>query len=232
MQATLTIIRYRKRFIPLALLSMAVFHIPFWIRRDIIFYKLMGSGKSGSFDKVPDLQQWAIFTVQQQVNREQLHPGFISKWLRFFSCEVCSFILEPLDSKGKWDGVALFENTPKTGHTGAVAVLTRATIRLSRLKNFWKNVPAVSENVKKADGFILSFGVGEIPWVKQATFSIWKNMDLMKAFAYSTRQHAEVIRKTHKEQWYTEEMFTRFKIIACTGTLYGKNPLEANNVHL
>ena len=128
--------------------------------------------------------------------------------------------------------MALFENTPQTGHTGPVAVLTRATIRLSRLKNFWKNVPAVSQKVKQADGFFLSFGVGEIPWVKQATFSIWRNMEFMKAFAYNNSEHAEVIRKTRKEQWYSEEMFARFKIVACKGTLYGKNPLEANNVHL
>lgn len=211
---------------------MAVFHIPFWLRRDIVFYKLMGSGKNGSFDKIPDLQQWAIFTVQDWHKEKQVYPSFIHKWLHFFNCDVCSFILEPLDCKGKWDGIPLFENMQKNGHAGPVAVLTRATIRLSRLKNFWKNVPAVSEKLKGADGFVLSFGVGEIPWIKQATFSIWKNMEFMKAFAYNSSQHAEVIRKTRKEQWYREEMFARFKIIACKGTLYGKNPLEANNVHL
>lgn len=192
----------------------------------------MGSGRNGSFDKTPDLQQWAIFIVQDLANEKQVLPSAIGKWLRFFNCEVCSFILEPIDSKGKWDGVTLFENIHQTEHTGAVAVLTRASIRLKRLKDFWKNVPAVSERVKKADGFVLSFGVGEIPWIKQATFSIWRDMELMKAFAYSNREHAEVIRKTYKEQWYNEEMFARFKILACQGTLFGKNPLEANNVHL
>lgn len=211
---------------------MPFFHLVFLLQKPGIFYKLMGSGRSGSFDKTPDLQQWAIFTVEPAISEENMLPLFIQKWLRFFDCERCSFILEAVDCRGKWDGKTLFENSAAIETKGMIAVLTRATIRLSRLRNFWKNVPAVSEKIKTAGGLICSFGVGEIPWVKQATFSVWQSENHMKSFAYHNKEHAEVIRKTRQEQWYSEEMFARFKIIACKGTIKGKNPLATNNVHL
>jgi hypothetical protein len=43
MTATLTIIRYRKRFVFFAVLAMAVFRFPLWFSKKIGFFKLMGS---------------------------------------------------------------------------------------------------------------------------------------------------------------------------------------------
>lgn len=104
--------------------------------------------------------------------------------------------LVPVGSKGKWDGKALFdklenqwvENVP-------IAILTRATIRISRLREFWQNVKPVSAELDKAKGLLLSVGIGEMPFIKQATFSIWETMDDMKAFAYTQEEHAAVIQK-------------------------------------
>ena len=77
-----------------------------------------------------------------------------------------------------------------------------------------------------ANGFITSFGIGEVPWIKQATFSIWRSKADMKKFAYTMQQHADVIRKTRKENWYSEDMFIRFVPLAAYGSINGKNPLE------
>ncbi len=62
-----------------------------------------------------------------------------------------------------------------------------------------------------APGFQTSFGIGEVPWIKQATFSIWSSKADMKAFAYQMHEHATVIAKTRKEKWYSEDLFMRFK---------------------
>ena len=35
---------------------------------------------------------------------------------------------------------------------------------------------------------------------------------MMKKFAYRMPKHKEVIQKTRKEKWYSEDMFTRFTI--------------------
>jgi hypothetical protein len=105
-------------------------------------------------------------------------------------------------------------------------VLTRATIRLNRLKNFWQYVDNVASKTNTAKGFIMSVGIGELPWIRQGTFSLWQNKEDMKAFAYQMHEHIEVIQKTRKENWYSEEMFIRFKPLATSGSLKGKDPLE------
>ena len=63
MQVTLTIIRYPARFTYFALLAMAVHRLPFWLNKNISFFKLLGCGKNGAFDIHPDWQQWGIFAV-------------------------------------------------------------------------------------------------------------------------------------------------------------------------
>ena len=137
-------------------------------------------------------------------------------------------LLEPLEGHGKWNGEEVFGQLPRqSGYEGKIAVLTRATIRLSRLKNFWKNVDGVAAKMHRADGFITSVGIGEMPWIRQATFSIWQSKTQMKNFAYKMHEHADVIKKTHKEKWYSEDMFVRFRPLASFGTLHGADPLHA-----
>ena len=77
-----------------------------------------------------------------------------------------------------------------------------------------------------ANGFITSIGIGEVPWIKQATFSIWESKEQMRQFAYKMKEHAEVVKKTHQEKWYSEDMFVRFKPLKSTGSLNGKLPFE------
>jgi hypothetical protein len=35
----------------------------------------------------------------------------------------------------------------------------------------------------------------------------------MKAFAYKMQEHRNVIQKTRTRNWYSEEMFTRFRVL-------------------
>jgi heme-degrading monooxygenase HmoA len=107
----------------------------------------------------------------------------------------------------------------KSDYEGKIVILTRATIRLSKLKSFWKNVDSIASQMANAKGFITSYGIGEIPWVKQATVSIWESKEDMKNFAYKMHNHAEVIKKTRQEKWYSEDMFVRFKIKEIAGKL-------------
>ena len=242
MTATLTILRYPKRFIPFALLSMMLFRFPLWFNKKVIFWKLMGTGKNGSFDKMPDWQQWGILLIHSSgfiVNswesfdlrpknlNKDLYGSFIANWIRLFKCEVWTIFLEPIEGHGSWDGKKVFgELAAKTDYEGKIAVLTRATIRLSCIKRFWSHTEAVSAQMAGAKGFVSSLGIGEIPWVKQATFSIWESKEDMIKFAYQVKEHTDVILKTRSEKWYSEEMFTRFKIIASIGTIRKINTLK------
>ena len=230
MNCTLTIVRYPKYLGFAGFFSMALFRLPLALNKKIEFWKLLGCGKNGTFDIHPDWRQWGVLSVSgltQTINYKIFYGSFINAWWRFFKCEVFTILLEPIEGHGTWDGKEVFGTLPKqTSYEGLTAVLTRATIRLTKVKSFWKNVDSVATKMNDAPGFITSIGIGEMPWIKQATFSVWQSKECMKQFAYKMREHAEVIRKTKQENWYSEDMFVRFKPIASFGTLNGTNPLE------
>lgn len=228
MIVSVTIIRYPKIFIPFALLAMAVHRLPLWLNKHCKFWKLMGSGHNGTFDLQPDWQQWAILaTWESRKDFDGFYQrSFISGWWRAFKCEKWTLLCEPIQSHGKWDGIDPFISSPVTDYNGPVAVLTRATIRLNKLKGFWGNVDSVAALMTSAKGYITSFGIGEAPFYRQATFSIWDSVDDVKTFAYRSREHAEVIKKTREEKWYSEELFARFKPITSFGTIHGNDPLS------
>ncbi len=236
MQVTLTIIRYPPRYTYFALLAMALHRLPLWLNKNISFYKLMGCGRNGTFDKNPDWQQWGILAVHNtDPDLNSLHPSsiitilygeFIGKWMRLFNCETWTIILSPIEGHGSWDQQQPFGPLAKqTSYNGPVAILTRATIRLSKLTAFWKNVQGVAVQMAGAPGFITSIGIGEMPFIKQATFSVWQDKESMKQFAYQLKEHTVVIQKTRKENWYSEDMFVRFIPLKTIGTINGTDPL-------
>ena len=229
MIVSLSVVRYRRILIPFALLAMAIHRIPLALNRKCSFWKLMGCGKNGTFDLNPDWQQWALLATwdnQEDFDSFNNH-SFIQSWWNLFAVERWTILCEPLSSHGKWDGKEPFISTNSgKDFSGPIAVLTRATIRLSKLKGFWNNVSPVANLMQGSPGYITSIGIGEAPLFMQATFSIWDSTESMKSFAYDSKEHIEVIRKTRTEQWYSEELFARFKILSSWGTLCDKNPLE------
>ncbi len=237
MYCIIIIARYPKYFGWAGLLSMMLFRFPLFKNKKIAFWKLLGSGKNGTFDKHPDWRQWAILMTINKTVVENWHlknnenqeniinkiSAFISFYLKIFHCETCALLLEPIEGFGKWNGKECFGLLPrKTDYEGRICVLTRATIYLNKLNSFWKNVPATGAETFAAKGLEATIGIGEIPFIKQATFSIWENKIAMKQFAFQSKNHAEVIRKTRSENWYKEEMFVRFKLISSFGSLNGK----------
>ena len=234
MIATLTIVRYPRWMGWAGFISMALFRLPLWLNKKSSFWKLLGCGKNGTFDLMPDWCQWGLLEIWGSVpdenntpNSKHQTPNFILSWWKFFHCETGRFVLQPIEGHGTWDGKPCFGDLAKqTDYEGQIAVLTRATIRINKLIRFWKNVDSVAERMHSADGFITSIGIGEMPFIKQATFSIWESKMAMKQFAYQAQQHAEVIRKTRKENWYSEDMFVRFIVLEFSGTLSGKNPFK------
>ena len=230
MIVSLTIVRYRNAFIPFALLAMAIHRLPMIMQKNCTFWKLLGSGKNGTFDLKPDWQQWGLLAVwDDHESFDQFYKtSFIAKWWNFFGVEKWVLLCEPLQSHGKWDGKEPFGKPDVQNPAGPVAVLTRATIRLSKLKRFWANVDSPANLMTSAKGYITSFGIGEAPVYRQATFSIWKSLDDVKSFAYGSKEHAEVIKKTRIEGWYSEELFARFKPIESWGTLNNTDPLKGS----
>ncbi|MFY7653225.1 MAG: spheroidene monooxygenase [Chitinophagaceae bacterium] len=217
MYCSLTLVKYPKFAGIGGFLSMAIFRLPLYFKSAISFWKLMGCGKNGTFDKVPDWRQWAVLTCSATVDGTSL-PPFCNSWFRLWGCEISTILLQPIEGHGLWDAKQPFGKLAKsTEYEGPICVLTRATIRLSQLSAFWQNVAPVAQTMTAAPGFLGSVGIGEVPWIKQATFSIWQSKAGMKQFAYQRKEHATVVQKTRKEKWYSEEMFVRFIPLAATG---------------
>jgi hypothetical protein len=201
---------------------MALFRLPLSVNKKISFWRLMGSGGKDGFAIQPDWRQWAVLLVfanekkhpDMVENPLDMLPSFLRKWLSFFHCKSITYLLKPIEGHGLWNGKEVFGQLPRqTAYEGEIAVLTRASIRAGKVSSFRKHVHGVAAQMAIAEGFVQSYGIGEIPLLRQATFSIWKSKEAMKQFAYGLQQHKTVIRKTHEEKWYSEEMFVRFRIV-------------------
>lgn len=176
------------------------------------FYKMLGSGAGNGFSIWPNfgvyglLQVWEdeaaalAFGESHELFRESL--GRAAGWWRIF--------LQAAKSHGEWEGASPFPITTGYDTEKPVAVLTRATIYPRHLWRFWRFVPPVSRSIAQKEGLLFSVGVGELPLIQQATFSLWANSHHMMAYAYQSEHHKKVVRRTRELGWYREELFCRF----------------------
>lgn len=218
---TLTLFRFRgwrNKFWALSQMGLAPGRLK--AVRGMRFLKLLGTGAEG-FSTKPDWSVYGILQVWEDPEAAETffhtHPQF-QRYLHQ-SEEYLQLYMRPIRSKGHWNGINPFE-TSKSADNGnrPLAVITRASIRKKYLLRFWKNVPASQHPLKGMQGLIYTKGIGETPFVDMATFSLWTSEEAMKAYAYGTMAHQEVIRKTRELGWYQEELFARFQPYRVLGT--------------
>ena len=195
------------------------------------FFKLMGSGAANGFGIWPNLDRYGLMAVWEGAAAAEAfferHPLWAGYQQR--SAEQWTVQLAPTKSQGLWDGqnpfaVALAP-APAAATDAPVAVLTRASIRWRKTPRFWQFVEPTSAALAQAAGVCTAIGLGELPLVRQATFSVWESARAMQDYAYKDARHREVIQLTRREKWYGEEMFARFRVLGSTGTLDGRDPL-------
>lgn len=177
------------------------------------FFKLMGSGKDG-FSIYPNWSTYSLLAIWE--NKAAAAAYFDSALFDSQKIQCSAFnthYLRAYQAHGLWNGRQPFELNGEIQQDKPIAVLTRATIKTKYLRRFWKDVPQVSQSIMQKEGRLFSIGIGELPLIMQATFSIWKSPEQMKEFAYKSKYHREVVAKTRKLGWYKEEMFARFEII-------------------
>lgn len=181
------------------------------------FYKLLGTGAGAGFSLFPDFSTYSILCVWddfQAANNfitNSQHSSKISE--KAFTRN--DYFLKPVHSHGKWNGINPFNSLIDSDFdkTKPIAIITRATLNFSKLIEFWRSVPKASNAIKSAKGVSWFKGIGEVPFIQQATFSIWKNLESVTNFAYKNMNHAEIVKKTRKRRWYKEDLFSRFEII-------------------
>jgi heme-degrading monooxygenase HmoA len=135
--------------------------------------------------------------------------------------------LQPLHVYGAWPSLpGLPEGEGEVGGDEPVAVLTLGRPRLRRLPAFLKaSAGAEAEAVANPDVLALT-GLARPPRLV-ATFSLWRNVEAMRAYARGRGDggHPTATRADRANPFHHESAFIRFRPYASAGNWDGRDPL-------
>ena len=181
----------------------------------VSFYKMLGTGGKGGFI-YPDFSVYSLLCVWDKLEylNEFIESSNHAKEIKTKAKRRTDYIMEPIFSNGLWDNINPFKvkENREFKNENKIGVITRGKIKLSKQMDFWLNVSSASDAIKNADGVEFYKGIGELPLLSQATFSVWKNHKSISDFAYKNHAHSEIIKKTRERKWYSEDLFARFEI--------------------
>tara|TARA_X000000368_G_scaffold419068_1_gene422023 strand:+ start:5769 stop:6443 length:675 start_codon:yes stop_codon:yes gene_type:complete len=180
------------------------------------FFKLLGTGSGKGFSLYPDFSTYAILCVwkNESFAKDFINKSDHSKLISKKAHSRQDFFLSPITSHGLWDGINPFIiNKKEINKERKIGIITRATLNKNKLFEFWKSVPEASLAIQNANGVEWFKGIGEWPFIQQATFSIWDSVDSVKNFAYNKGIHSKIVKKTRKRKWYKEDLFARFELL-------------------
>lgn len=187
------------------------------------FSKVLGSGFEGGFGLRPSRTRQGLFLgfENETVARDFVDASPLLAGYRARARELCVVMLRVCSCRGSWSGTSL-EVTAELPADGPVVSLTRASIRPSRARQFWRMQPASELSLHSAPGVLMATGVGEAPLLRQATFTLWESVAAMNAYARSGA-HQEAIQAAYGGGYFSESMFARFVPIQIKGTWQGRH---------
>jgi hypothetical protein len=224
---TLHVWRVPRRAVPAAVLRMGVDRRAVRGTAGVRFAKLLGTGDGGSFRaRDADPRRWGLLAswADGAAARAFERSAVADRWRRLAE-ETWRVELRPLSARGRWSGREPFGRPGPRRWDGPVAAVTRARLRPSRARAFWRAVPPVAADLRDQPGLRLAVGIGEAPVGLQGTFSLWDSAAALRRFAYAGAAHSAVVARTAPERWYAEELFARFGVEAADGTVDGRDPL-------
>lgn len=184
--------------------------------------RVLGSGSGGGFTLKPSATRGGLFCAFDTASAAAAFVSDSSTMdeYRRQARELCTITLRPYSSRGRWSGRDLppSEGTPAGG---PVVALTRASIRPSRVIDFWRHAPPSQRAVETAVGCRLAVGLGEAPLLRQATVSLWDSVHAMDAYARSGPHQAAIV-AAQRARHFNESMFVRFVPVAMHGVWKGQ----------
>jgi len=157
----------------------------------------------------------SLQTAQDFIENSSLSQAYQER-----SDEFCWALLKTWSCRGSWDGQTL-DVCSAQPIKGPMAALTRASIKLGKAPAFWRHAPPAQNALVNAKGCQLAVGLGEAPFVRQATFTIWDSVSDMNAYARSGA-HLEAIQDAAQNDYFSESMFARFVPLQVRGQWQGK----------
>jgi len=198
---------------------------PFGGVRGLRFIKVMGSGEGGGFGLKPSATHRGLFLgFDDEASARDFidHSTQLAAW-RAHAREWLVTLMRATSSKGSWSGAALDVTLTAPGlHEDVpIAAITRASIRPRHARAFWRLSPPAEASLAAADGCLLAAGLGEAPFLRQCTFSLWRNTAAMDAYARSGA-HQTAIRAAYGGGYFSESMFVRFVPLLIQGRWQGR----------
>ncbi len=181
----------------------------------LLFFKPLGTGSGNGFGAMPDFGRYAFLLMfESEKSALEFMDGhaYITE-LKSKSDSYVATVLQAVKAHGKWNKSSAIEKVRDYEEGTSVAVLTRATIRKSKLLQFWKAVPDVSRFIYENPSALYQTGIGEYPFFMQATFSIWRNRNSLMEAAYGSNAHGQTVRDAREHGWFAEELFAQFHIL-------------------
>jgi len=197
----------------------------------LLFWRLLGTGAGSSTGPGADLSRTALFAVWED---DAALDGFLdaTRTQRERAREDWHVRLRGAGGHGTWRGfdvLGVVDDVAVSGDdhddAGPIAMVTRANVRVRAWRRFRAASGVVDAELAAAEGLLAVVGVGEAPIGRLATFSLWRDLHSMRAFADGGPHHRDVVRRTRTEQWYGEELFARFRPYASSGSWDGRDPL-------
>ena len=187
------------------------------------FFKVLGSGFGGGFSTKPSLHKQGLFCLfdsEHHAKQFRTHSKLVQAYMNH-SREFFAVSLNAFSTRGSWANTQL-DITAKAPVSGPIASLTRASIKPLKANAFWKKAQPAEVSINQSEGVILSAGLGEAPYLRQATFTIWKDETALNTYAQQGA-HLAAIKAAYGQQYFSESMFTRFTPSDMEGTWRGKH---------
>lgn len=211
--------RYRAVYAPAAFVVMGLQRLLKGDSAATRTVKLMGCGGRDGFSILPDLRTYALVSLMSApTEMEAIRATRFYRLVSRPAVERLHFLLSPASGHGTWDGSAALDyggGGPDCGRP--FAVLTRARVRPSRAKAFWRAVPAVRSWLRGHPGCAYAQGFGEHPLLSLATFSVWEDLDAMRSFAYGDSPHHRTAQAAMHGRWLSESLFARLALLDVGG---------------
>jgi len=178
------------------------------------FWRLLGTGKRfGGVE--PDFGRYALLTVwesEAHARRARVEHSAIGRY-GLKAERIVTHRLATLRATGSWDGDTPFRGGEQAPAGCRIAVLTRATVRISRQLAFWRHAAPVDAEIAAAPGLIEAVSIGELPILRSGTFSIWRDAAAIAAFV-ERPAHRLAMRARSQKGFYREELFARFAVLS------------------
>lgn len=192
------------------------------------FWRLLGTGDGERLTFSADLRRWALLAFwRSEADLDAfLTTSEISRRWDALADERYDLRLATVRARGDW-GRAHFavDHAAPLARDEPVAILTRAAIRPTKLARFWQAIPQPAADIATHPDNLATVGIGDVPVARQATFSLWNSLAGAQDYAYRRAAHRDVITRTRAEDWYSSELFARFRPLSASGTWDGRDPL-------